>query len=180
LDSGGGSSASPSQHLAALHGSNDHPNEESQYKGIEHRTPSAEFPQLENASDNPHRHRYLEEDERYPERAGEGIGETGRPADEREAAAWTALGEVIDPELGLPITDLGLIYRVDVVGGTVEVDMTTTTPVCPLTTYLTQMAESKLLALDDIDDIILNTVHEPRWTPEMMSAHARTILGVST
>jgi metal-sulfur cluster biosynthetic enzyme len=99
-------------------------------------------------------------------------------ADGREAAAWTALGEVIDPELGLPITDLGLIYGVEVVGRTVEVDMTTTTPVCPLTTYLTQMAESKLLAVDGIDHAILNTVHEPRWTPDMMSVHARRILGI--
>jgi metal-sulfur cluster biosynthetic enzyme len=103
-----------------------------------------------------------------------------QPTDEREAAAWTALGQVIDPELGLPITDLGLIYRVDVVGGTVEVDMTTTTPVCPLTTYLTQMAESNLLAVDGIDHAILNTVHEPRWTPDMMSVHAREVLGIPT
>lgn len=100
--------------------------------------------------------------------------------DGREAAAWTALGEVIDPELGLPITDLGLIYGVEVVGGTVEVDMTTTTPVCPLTTYLTQMAESKLLAIDGINDAIINSVREPPWTPDMMSDHARTILGIAT
>ena len=80
MDSGGSSSASPSQHLAARHGNNDHHNEESQYKGID---------TLRNMNGY-------------------------RPADEREAAAWTALGEVIDPELGLPITDLGLIYRVDV------------------------------------------------------------------
>ena len=103
-----------------------------------------------------------------------------RQPDGREAAAWTALGEVIDPELGLPITDLGLIYEVEVVGRTVVVDMTTTTPLCPLTTYLTQIAESKLIAIEGIDDVTLNTVHEPPWTPDMMSAHARTILGMPT
>jgi metal-sulfur cluster biosynthetic enzyme len=102
------------------------------------------------------------------------------PVAGREAAAWTALGEVIDPELGLPITDLGLIYGVEIVGRTVVVDMTTTTPVCPLTTYLTQMAESKLLAVDGIDRATINSVREPLWSPEMMSAHARSVLGIPT
>ncbi|MEN8040977.1 MAG: metal-sulfur cluster assembly factor, partial [Actinomycetota bacterium] len=84
-----------------------------------------------------------------------------RPIDERETAAWEALGEVIDPEIGLPITDLGLIYRVEVGGETVQVDMTTTTPICPLGTFLTQAAVSKLEEIPGIEHAIVNTVHEP-------------------
>jgi metal-sulfur cluster biosynthetic enzyme len=98
---------------------------------------------------------------------------------DRELAAWEALAQVIDPELGLPITDLGLIYKVEVGGETVQVDMTTTTPVCPLTTYLTQMAETKLREIPGIEYAVINTVHEPPWTPEMMSSHAKQTLGIS-
>lgn len=103
-----------------------------------------------------------------------------QPTDEREVAAWDALDHVIDPELGLPITDLGLVYRVEVGGETVQVDMTTTTPICPLGTYLVQMAESKLEKIPGIDFVVINTVHEPPWKPEMMTDHAREVLGIPT
>ncbi len=98
---------------------------------------------------------------------------------DRERAAWAALDQVIDPELGLPITDLGLVYRVEVGGETVQVDMTTTTPICPLGVYLAQTAEAKLLELEGIDHAVINTVHEPQWKPEMMSDRAREVLGIS-
>lgn len=98
---------------------------------------------------------------------------------ETERAAWAALDQVIDPELGLPITDLGLVYRVKVGAQTAQVDMTTTTPICPLGVYLAQTAEMKLLEVDGIDHAVINTVHEPLWKPEMMSDHARDVLGIS-
>lgn len=101
-----------------------------------------------------------------------------QPTDAREVAAWDALAQVIDPELGLPITDLGLIYKVEVGGETVQVDMTTTTPICPLGTYLTQAAVSKLQEIPGIEYAIVNTVHEPPWKPEMMSETARQVLGI--
>lgn len=106
--------------------------------------------------------------------------ERPQPTDEREQAAWDALAQVIDPELGIPITDLGLIYRVEVGGETVQVDMTTTTPICPLGAYLTQTAESKLREIPGIEFAIINTVHDPPWRPEMMSDHAREVLGIPT
>ena len=97
----------------------------------------------------------------------------------REQAAWNALSQVIDPELGLPVTDLGLVYRVEIDGSKVTVDMTTTTPVCPLGSFLTQMAESKLMEIDGIDRVSIRMVTEPRWSPEMMSDRARQILRIS-
>lgn len=106
--------------------------------------------------------------------------DTTRSADEHVSAAWEALSQVIDPELGLSITDLGLIYRVEVGGSTVQVDMTTTTPVCPLSSYLTQMAESKLAEIPGIDYVVVELVHAPLWSPEMMTDHAREVLGVSS
>jgi len=99
-------------------------------------------------------------------------------SDEREAAAWDALAEVIDPELGLPVTDLGLIYKIEFDGPTANVDMTTTTPVCPLGSYLSQMAETKLREIPGIDSAVIRIVHEPQWKPEMMSDRARQVLGI--
>jgi len=100
-------------------------------------------------------------------------------SDNREQAAWDALSQVIDPELGLPVTDLGLVYRVAIDGSEVSVDMTTTTPVCPLGSYLTQMAETKLIEIPGIDRVSVRMVTEPRWSPEMMSDRARQVLRIS-
>ena len=105
--------------------------------------------------------------------------ETAPISDEREAAAWDALAQVIDPELGLPVTDLGLIYRVEIDGPTANVDMTTTTPVCPLGSYLSQMAETKLKEIPGIDTATIQIVHAPPWKPEMMSDRARQVLGLT-
>ncbi len=95
-----------------------------------------------------------------------------------EAAVRDVLSQVIDPELGLPITDLGLIYGVEIDDGTVTVDMTTTTPICPLGSYLAQEAEAKLNALAGVDRAVVRTVHEPPWSPELMSDRARAVLGM--
>jgi len=97
---------------------------------------------------------------------------------EREKAAFDALAQVIDPELGLPVTDLGLIYKVEFDGATANVDMTTTTPVCPLGSYLSQMAETKLREIPGVDSVVIQIVHEPPWKPEMMSDRARQVLGL--
>ena len=105
--------------------------------------------------------------------------DTAPISNEFEAAAWDALAQVIDPELGLPVTDLGLIYRVEIDGVTANVDMTTTTPVCPLGSYLSQMAETKLKEIPGIDSAVIQIVHEPPWKPEMMSDRARQVLGIS-
>ena len=104
--------------------------------------------------------------------------DTAPISNESENAVLDALAQVIDPELGLPVTDLGLIYRVEIDGVTANVDMTTTTPVCPLGSYLSQMAETKLKEIPGIDSAVIQIVHEPPWKPEMMSDRARKVLGI--
>ena len=84
-----------------------------------------------------------------------------------------ALDEVIDPELGVPITDLGLIYDIRVDGDRTRVVMTTTTPICPLGSYIQQEIERKLRG----HVVEVELVHQPLWSPEMMNAPARTALG---
>lgn len=93
------------------------------------------------------------------------------------------LSEVIDPELGVNIVDLGLIYEVKAhkakKGETqkAEVKMTFTTPACPMINYLLGNVESKLNELKGID-IEVRVVFDPLWTPERMSKEAKMKLGM--
>jgi len=93
------------------------------------------------------------------------------------------LTEIIDPELGINIVDLGLIYEVIVHKAKkgekqkAEVKMTFTTPACPLATYLFGSIESKLNELPDLD-VEVKVIFEPPWTPERMSDRAKIKLGM--
>lgn len=87
-----------------------------------------------------------------------------------------ALATVIDPELGLPITDLGLVYDVVIEDGTVRVTITTTTPICPLGDYLAEMTRGRLADLPGIDDVEVRLTHDPPWTPDRLSDRARHLL----
>jgi metal-sulfur cluster biosynthetic enzyme len=87
-----------------------------------------------------------------------------------------ALRAVIDPELGVNIVDLGLIYDVTVENRAVGVTMTLTTPGCPLHTAIARGAEVAVRNLPDVDQATVNVVWEPAWTPERMSPQARAHL----
>lgn len=89
-----------------------------------------------------------------------------------------ALAQVNDPELGINIVDLGLVYAVDVEDSIVHVKMTLTTPGCPLTYYLTEMAEAAIRqALPDTEQVEIELVWEPPWDPSKMSDAAKRKLG---
>ncbi|NJN16233.1 MAG: metal-sulfur cluster assembly factor [Oscillochloris sp.] len=94
-----------------------------------------------------------------------------------------ALKNVIDPEIGMDIVNLGLIYRVDVLsdGRVVDVDMTLTTPACPAGPQIINQARSEIEQLktvyQDLEDIKINLVWTPFWNPSMMSEDAREELG---
>ena len=92
---------------------------------------------------------------------------------------WAALTEVMDPELGISITDLGLVYGIDIDCGRVTIEMTTTNPLCPLASYLERQIEQCLSPIAGIDAIAVRVTHTPRWTPEMMNDAARHQLGWS-
>lgn len=84
---------------------------------------------------------------------------------------------VYDPELGINVVDLGLIYDVTVEEGRIVVDMTLTTPACPLAASLPTAVEQVLRERFEGYDVEVNLVWEPRWTPERMSEEAREMLG---
>ncbi len=88
-----------------------------------------------------------------------------------------ALRTVIDPELGINLVDLGLVYDVAVEDGVAYVTLTTTTPACPIGSFLEDQVRWAVLRLPGILGVEVVLVHEPPWMPAMMSDAARTVLG---
>ena len=89
------------------------------------------------------------------------------------------LRQVIDPEIGCNIVDLGLIYRIACAAGRVTVTMTLTTPGCPMHESIAQGVKNILLALDGVTDVEVDVVWDPRWHPSMMTKAGRAMTGVS-
>ncbi len=87
------------------------------------------------------------------------------------------LSEVEDPELGINIVDLGLIYDISIEGKNVKIKMTFTTPACPMINEMLNEIKEKLDEFSDYD-IELNVVFEPLWNPEMMSKAAKMKMGL--
>ncbi len=101
------------------------------------------------------------------------------PADV-EAATFEALRNVWDPELGLDIISLGLVYGVRVEGERVVVDMTLTTPGCPVSEQLPLEAATAVARALPAYRVDVNTVWDPPWTPERLSPVAMERLGFGT
>ena len=98
-------------------------------------------------------------------------------AEARRAQVLAALGNVWDPELGLDVVSLGLVYDVRVDDDVVEIDMTLTTPGCPVSEQLPAEAEAAVRdALPDANVRVL-VVWDPPWTPERLSPVALERLG---
>lgn len=89
-----------------------------------------------------------------------------------------ALRNVIDPELQFDILDLGLVYRLEIVGSAVEMDMTLTSPGCPLAPQMVMSAENELLKVDGVEKAVVKLVWSPPWTPDKMSDEAKAGLGL--
>ena len=94
---------------------------------------------------------------------------------ERDAVI-TALKQVIDPELGVNIVDLGLIYNVQIIGSAVMVDMTLTTPGCPLSGSLPDAAQRAVAGLPGVTKCAVDLVWSPPWTPDRITADGRSRL----
>lgn len=91
---------------------------------------------------------------------------------------YQALSRVFDPELALPITDLGLIYDVQVNGSRADVKMTLTTMGCPMAGSLTEMVRQAVLQVPGIEEVNAELVWDPPWSVDMMSDEARMRLGM--
>lgn len=87
-----------------------------------------------------------------------------------------SLERVIDPELGVSVVDLGLIYNVQIDGNTIRVDMTLTNPGCPMAGMLVESVEQALREAFASAEVEVNLVWDPPWSPERLSEGARAQL----
>jgi metal-sulfur cluster biosynthetic enzyme len=85
-----------------------------------------------------------------------------------ETVVLAALQQVIDPEVGLSIVDLGLIYDVRIKGSEVRIAMTLTTAGCPMSESIRSGAELALLNLEGVTDAVVELVFDPPWHPGMI------------
>jgi FeS assembly SUF system protein len=107
-------------------------------------------------------------------------------AEKKRQAEVDALGEeiietlrtVYDPEIPVNIFELGLIYKIDIEDDNrVRIDMTLTSPHCPVAEILPEEVRQKVFAVDGVTDAEVGVVWEPPWNPSMMSEEAQLELG---
>lgn len=102
---------------------------------------------------------------------------TDQVAQINEADILDALRSVYDPELGLDIVSLGLIYKITIDGDSVWLLMTMTTPGCPMHDSIGTGVEWTLKQLPGVNNVQIELTWEPPWEPSLMSAAARFALG---
>lgn len=95
-----------------------------------------------------------------------------------EEALLDALRSVDDPEAGMNIVELGLVYGVEAAPPVATVSMTMTSPACPMGDYLTDAVRDALLGrFPELTRVDVELVWDPPWTPERMSEEARNFFG---
>ena len=97
------------------------------------------------------------------------------PLDEDVVRA--ALRRVKDPELNLNIVDLGLVYAIAVAGPKVSIDMSLTSPGCPSGPEIMTAAEQQVRSLDGVEDVAVNLVWDPMWSPDRIQPRIRAYMG---
>jgi metal-sulfur cluster biosynthetic enzyme len=99
-------------------------------------------------------------------------------ADPTAAPILEALRSVVDPELGVNVIDLGLVYNIEQDDdGDVYVTMTTTTPTCPIGSFLEQQVRWAVMSIPGVGAVEVDVVHTPPWSPALMTDAARRTLG---
>lgn len=97
----------------------------------------------------------------------------------RKEPVINKLREVLDPELGVSIVDLGLIYNVEIDNhGVCVITMTLTTIGCPLFEQIQTSIENKVLEIEGIIKVSIDLTFDPPWTPDKMAESARIELGL--
>src|SRR5690606_13030335 len=95
-----------------------------------------------------------------------------------EEAIKAALKNVLDPELGINVVDLGLIYGIHQSSGAVTIDLTLTTPGCPMINEFCASVKQAVQQLPGINDVQVNLTFDPPWNPSKMSPEAADELGL--
>ncbi len=99
-----------------------------------------------------------------------------RPADDRAAAAWRALHDVLDPEFPISIVDLGLVYDLRATPGLLEIDLTFTATGCPCMDFIRDDIRERLAREPGLGEVHIREVWDPPWTPARISPAGRAQL----
>ena len=90
------------------------------------------------------------------------------------AQVTEALRDVLDPELGMSVVDLGLIYDVQIDAGRVRITMTLTTQGCPLHDSMTEWVRDAVWNIPGVDEVVVAITFEPAWTPDRIGLNTLT------
>lgn len=91
---------------------------------------------------------------------------------------YDTLKQIYDPEVGINIVDMGLIYSLDIDDHKIAVTMTLTSPGCPAGPQILTQIDNALKTVDGVEDVDINVVWSPPWSPDMLSEEARDQLGI--
>ncbi len=89
-----------------------------------------------------------------------------------------ALRDVYDPEIPINVVDLGLIYDCQVDSGDIDIKMTLTFAGCGMGPYIAQQAEWRVAEIEGVEDVNVELVYDPPWTPDMISDEGKMELGL--
>ncbi|MGH2654422.1 MAG: metal-sulfur cluster assembly factor [Actinomycetota bacterium] len=122
----------------------------------------------------------MERKEQELREQGTGQGNGAEPSGNGDGVVdqvMDALRKVNDPELGINIVDLGLVYDVRIEDGTVHIDYTLTTMGCPIGPLIEEQIRQMLEPVEGVDQVEAEMTLSPPWTPEKMSEEAKAALG---
>lgn len=91
---------------------------------------------------------------------------------------YEALKHIYDPEVGINIVDMGLIYSLDIEENKVDVTMTLTSPACPVGPQILEQVDSSLRTFEGVEEVDIKVVWSPPWSPDMLSEEAKDQLGI--
>lgn len=100
------------------------------------------------------------------------------PPEQRTEPYWALLNNVIDPELGIGIVDLGLIYDVDIKNGQATITMTLTSMGCPVGPSIISQVEERSEEIPGVEKVTVKLVWEPAWNADRMNPDVRAMLAV--
>lgn len=101
---------------------------------------------------------------------------TPTPSEKRTQPYWAALNDIIDPEIGVGIVDLGLIYTIDIKDGTATVIMTFTSMGCPAGPSLIEQVKEEMEKVSKVKKAKVKIVWDPMWTIDQMNPDVRAML----
>lgn len=112
----------------------------------------------------------LAEDPGCVSQPGPIAGGSDAPAPLTAERVADALRTVFDPELGLSVVDLGLIYGIDVAGGMVSIRMTLTAPGCPLHEVMPEWVRAAVETIPGVERVEVSVTFDPPWTPDRIAS----------